>query len=88
MDEGTPGMIPSVNVKNSVPALSALQLVKGVKKDGDTLVAHHLLNPLFSGDRGSSLDSEARVSFSVVILPGQGVPSCSTAGKWKRLFFI
>lgn len=33
MDEGTPGMIPSVNVKTSVPTLSALQLVKGVKKD-------------------------------------------------------
>jgi len=61
MDEGKPGMIPSVNVKTSVPTLSALQLVKGVKKDEETFVAHHLLNPLFSGDRGSSLDSEARV---------------------------
>lgn len=32
-------------------------------------MAHHLLNPLFSGDRGSSLDSEVRVSLSVVIVP-------------------
>lgn len=46
MDEGTPGMIPSVNVKTSQ---SALQLVKGVKKDESTFVAHHLLNPLFLG---------------------------------------
>jgi len=59
MDEGRPGMIPSLNVKTSVPTLSALQLVKGVKKDEETFVAHHLLNPLFSGYRGSSLDSEA-----------------------------
>lgn len=73
MDEGTPGMIPSVNVKTSVPTLSALQPVKGVKKDDETFVAHHLLNPLFSGDRGSSLDSEARVSWSVVIVPRRGV---------------
>jgi len=61
MDEGRPSMIPSLNVKTSVPTLSALQLVKEVKKDEETFVAHHLLNPLFSGDRGSSLDSEARV---------------------------
>jgi hypothetical protein len=61
-------MIPSLNVKTSVPTLSALQFVKGVKKDEDTFVAHHFLNPLFSGDRG--LDSEARVSLSVVIVPG------------------
>ncbi|KAI6705157.1 hypothetical protein NL676_008119 [Syzygium grande] len=59
MDEGRPGMIPSLNVKTSVPTLSALQLVKGVKKDEETFVAHHLLNPLFSGYRASSLDSEA-----------------------------
>ncbi len=45
MDEGRPGMIPSVNVKTSVPTLSALQLVKGVKKDEETFVARHLLNP-------------------------------------------
>lgn len=38
MDEGTPGMIPSVNVKTSVPTLSALQPVKGVKKDDETFV--------------------------------------------------
>lgn len=44
MDEGKPGMIQSVNVKTSVPTLSALQLVKGVKKDEETFVAHHLLN--------------------------------------------
>lgn len=62
-------MIPSVNVKTSVPTLSTLPLVKGVKKDEETFVAHHLLNPLFSGDRGSSLDSEARVSLLVVIVP-------------------
>lgn len=47
MDEGRPGMIPSVNVKTSVPTLSALQLVKGVKKDEETFVAHPFLNPLF-----------------------------------------
>lgn len=29
-------MIPSLNVKTSVPTLSALQLVKGVKKDEET----------------------------------------------------
>lgn len=46
-------------LKTSVPTLSALQLVKGVKKDEETFVAHHLLNPLFSGDRGSPLYSEA-----------------------------
>lgn len=49
MDEGTPGMIPSLNVNNSVPTLSALQLVKGVKKDEETFVAHHLLNPPLLG---------------------------------------
>jgi len=32
-------MIPTVNVKTSVPTLSALQLVKGVKKDEETFVA-------------------------------------------------
>ncbi|CAK9139582.1 unnamed protein product [Ilex paraguariensis] len=37
MDEGTPCMIPTVNVKTSVPILSALQLVKGVKKGEETL---------------------------------------------------
>jgi len=72
VDEGSPGMIPSLNVQTSVPALSALQLVKGVKKDEGRNVAHHLLNPLFSGDRGSSLDSEARLSFSLVIVPEIG----------------
>lgn len=61
-------MIPSLNVKTSVPTLSALQLVKEVKKDEETFVAQHLLNPLFSGDRGSSLDSEARVSLLVVVV--------------------
>lgn len=50
MDEGRPGMIPSFNVKTSVPTLSTLQLVKGVKKDEETF---DLLNPLFSGDRSS-----------------------------------
>lgn len=35
-------MIPSLNVKSSVPTLPALQLVKGVKKDEETFVAHHL----------------------------------------------
>ena len=40
MDEGRPGMLPSLNVKTSVPTLSAL-------------------------------DSEARVSWSVVIVPRQ-----------------
>lgn len=39
MDEGTPCMMPTVNVKTSVPTLSALQLVKGVKKDEESLVA-------------------------------------------------
>lgn len=43
-------MIPSFNVKTSVPTLSTLQLVKGVKKDEETF---DLLNPLFSGDRSS-----------------------------------
>lgn len=32
-------MIPTVNVKTSVPTLSALQLVKGVKKGEETFVA-------------------------------------------------
>lgn len=59
MDEGTPGMIPSLNVNTSVPTLSALQLVKGVKKDEETFVAHHLLNPPLLLDRASSLYSEA-----------------------------
>lgn len=49
MDEGRPGMIPSLNVKTSVPTLSALQLVQGVKKDEETFVAHHLLNPPLLG---------------------------------------
>lgn len=39
MDEGTPCMIPTVNVKTSVPTLSALLLVKGVKKGEETFVA-------------------------------------------------
>lgn len=39
MDEGTPYMIPTVNVKTSVPTLSALQLVKGVKKGEKSFVA-------------------------------------------------
>lgn len=32
-------MIQTVNVKTSAPTLSALQLVKGVKKDEETFVA-------------------------------------------------
>lgn len=32
-------MIPTVNVQTSVPTLSALQLVKGVKKGEETFVA-------------------------------------------------
>lgn len=67
-------MIPSLNVKKSVPTLSALQLVKEVKKDEERFVAQHLLNPLFSGERVSSLDSEARVSLLVVILIGWRSP--------------
>lgn len=39
MDEGTPCMIPTVNVKTRVPTLSALQLVKGVKKGSESFVA-------------------------------------------------
>lgn len=39
MDEGRPYMIPTVNVKTSVPTLSALQLVKGVKKGEKSFVA-------------------------------------------------
>jgi len=35
-------MIPSLNVKKSVPTLSALQLVKEVKKDEERFVAQHL----------------------------------------------
>ena len=39
MYEGRPCMIPTVNVQTSVPTLSALQLVKGVKKGEETFVA-------------------------------------------------
>jgi hypothetical protein len=39
MYEGRPCMIPTVNVQISVPTLSALQLVKGVKKGEEIFVA-------------------------------------------------
>ncbi|GJR92386.1 hypothetical protein Tco_0264560 [Tanacetum coccineum] len=39
MYEGRPCMIPTVNVQTSVPTLSALQLVKGVKKGEESFVA-------------------------------------------------
>ncbi|KAJ4960393.1 hypothetical protein NE237_020303 [Protea cynaroides] len=39
LDEGRLCMIPTINVKTIVPILSALQLVKGVKKGEETFVA-------------------------------------------------
>ena len=44
MDEGISCMISTVNVKTSMPTLSALQLVKGVKKDKETSL------PMLVGD--------------------------------------
>jgi len=65
MDEGRPGMIPFLNVKTSVPTLSALSRES---RDEETFVAH---NPPSRAIGIASLDFETRLSFLVVILPGR-----------------